>query len=191
MSKVAHCFKHSVPRSTFTARLKSADPNAVPKRGRPPLFAPDDRAGIVDAVAGLLHLNLGKANQACIDMIQDTHPEYNRRQVHNAWHRSIKPHGDVLDDFKSQGSSNDRSGAITKANQTHHYHVVDAAMGEAKRLSTEACAVNDGGKTWSQVAKYFVANLDEANNMANAGSKEVVGDKTLQKHERNSDDNFR
>ena len=88
-----------------------------------------------------------------------------------------------LENYATQGSSNDRSGAITKANQTYYHQLVDTAYAEAERLSREACPVDEDGKTWLDLSEHFIANLDESNNMANAGSGVVVGDKTLQKHE--------
>jgi hypothetical protein len=158
-------------------------------------------------------------------MIHDTHPKFSRSQVSTAWHQSIKHYGGVLARFESQGSSSDRSGAITKANEQkgsptsltassssssgqnfeegNHVHQRMHAAGTSSsaprqpthNLSPETMShlllmreTHDGPQLPRTPGNLDEANLDEASNIANAGSMKVVGDRTLRKHERNLDD---
>ena len=124
--------------------------------GDHPDSPPPEKEAIIDACRALDRLHNGKDDSAIIDMLQDAHPQLNRKQVSNAWHRSIKPHGHKLGKYAAQASSKDRSGAVTVPNQTRYYHLVDAAHDEADAESTKACPLDKNGKSWRELSAHFI-----------------------------------
>jgi hypothetical protein len=181
----AHCTAHNVPRMTFQARLLQADPYTVPTRGRPPLFSRRDCNAIADAVSALDHLNNGLDTSGLIDSIWRSHPEFQRSQISNCWHHTIKTSNSNLGRYKAQASARDRSGAITEITQRFYFLLVETARAMAEDLSP---GVNSEGKTWRDLEAFFTLGLDEENKMANQGSEYTVGDGTKAKHENHNDE---
>lgn len=96
---------------------------------------------------------------------------------------------------------------VNEFNQRFWFTLVDQMMALCDRRSSENRPHGVGGKTWRDLAPHFVFNLDEACCMANAGSMtvrlflllcggvylllvrcQVVGCRTLNRHERIGDD---
>jgi hypothetical protein len=186
-----HCLKHNVPFRTFERRFAQADPYEVPKRGREYLggLSQKDHANIAASIGARDHFQKARSPSANISAIhKSVLPGFTRKQVSNSYHHSIKKAGSFLGTLATQGSTKDRRGAITAANQTHYYHTITSAWEFAEKNSPPERAP-DGTVTakWHDSAEHFIGNLDEACAIANLAPGKVVVDKRKPgKHNQNT-----
>jgi hypothetical protein len=186
-----HCLKHNVPFQTFARRFAQVDPYEVPKRGRAYLggLSQKDHANIAASIGARDHFQKARSPSANISAIhKSVLPGFTRKQVSNSYHHSIKKAGSFLGTLATQGSTKDRRGAITAANQTHYYHTITSAWEFAEKNSPPERAP-DGTVTakWHDFAEHFIGNLDEACAIANLAPGKVVVDKRKPgKHNQNT-----
>ena len=162
LSRQAFADQLSIPASTFRDRLKTADPRAQPKIGKPPLLTEAQGQAIVDSACRYDELNNGKdlwqvlsAAAECFDTT--------RIQMKNFWNYNLRHHQQLNSSRVCVDPSDaSRTAAITEMGQRAWFQTVDFVREKLAKKSTGTYTTSAGRTvTYSDVRAHFVLGSDE------------------------------
>ena len=149
--------------------------------GKAPLISHDTAEFTVSVMRRKDRANDGLNKSGSIDVIQDLLPGLKRKQVEQAFDRTVRPKykAELTGIIKAQASTEKRS-AITVPQQYRWHQAVDSAFTFLREKNE---GTTPDGRTFGEVMPHFVLGGDETGLLASNGDVTVIGDKKKLKHE--------
>lgn len=178
----------NIPRSTFNDHLNQTDPFACVHPGRPPLLDYETQLAVADAVCRYDDENQGRTRKWVKSAVLQDGLGLSASQSANFFKhtlRHVKRDGkEVLSIVSPDAVSHKQTAAITEEAQRRFFRVV----AEARKLCADGSSGLDrDGKSYRDLEKHFVFNLDEEVCVASAdGKMKIVGRADKKHHFRNT-----
>ena len=175
-----------VPPSTFRRRIEAPDPFCTPAIGRKSLLGPMEKRAIADSVAVRDEHNHGIGVSSILDSMEKTFTKFSRKQLSNAWQRTIKKDPRLTQPVVADRFCQTRTAAVTEIAQRNWFFLVrdTRRMLEQKSLGVDSTS----GKRYAELRSHFIAGCDEEGIQLSITQRKIVGKYGKAHHYKNSED---